>query len=79
VKELERLRAARHASSALTLALAPGANALAGIRGDLFDLRAQFTVGNAGEVRFAIRGVPVVTMPRSRNSSAVTAAIRCPR
>ena len=75
--ELERLRAARHASSALTLA--PGANALAGIRGDLFDLRAQFTVGNAGEVRFAIRGVPVVTMPRSRNSSAVTAAIRCPR
>jgi sucrose-6-phosphate hydrolase SacC (GH32 family) len=58
VKELERLRAARHASSALTLA--PGANALAGIRGDLFDLRAQFTVGNAGEVRFVIRGVPVV-------------------
>lgn len=58
MKELERLRAARHASSALTLA--PGANALAGIRGDLFDLRAQFTVGNAGEVRFVIRGVPVV-------------------
>jgi sucrose-6-phosphate hydrolase SacC (GH32 family) len=58
VKELERLRAARHARSALTLA--PGTNALAGIRGDLFDLRAQFTVGNAGEVRFVIRGVPVV-------------------
>ena len=58
MKQLERLRAARHASSALTLA--PGANALAGIRGDLFDLRAQFTVGNAGEVRFVIRGVPVV-------------------
>jgi len=58
VKELGRLRAARHAWSAMTLA--PGTNALAGIPGDLFNLHAQFTVGKAGEVRFVIRGVPVV-------------------
>ena len=58
VKELNRLHAARHAWSRLNLA--PGTNALAGIRGDLFDLRAQFTVGNTDEVRFVVRGVPVV-------------------
>jgi fructan beta-fructosidase len=58
VKEIERLHGARHTWSPLTLA--PGTNALSGIEGDLFDLRAQFTVGNAGEVRFVIRGEPVV-------------------
>jgi fructan beta-fructosidase len=58
VRELERLHTDRRAWSALTLK--PGTNVLSGIRGDLFDLRAQFKVGDQGEVRFAIRGVPVV-------------------
>ena len=58
VKELTRLHAARHAWSRLTVA--PGTNALAGIQGDLFDLRMQFTAGNTGEVRLTIRGVPVI-------------------
>jgi fructan beta-fructosidase len=58
VKELERLHAARHARKSLTLA--PGTNAFAGLQGDLFDLRAEFSPGHAGEVRFVIRGVPVV-------------------
>ena len=38
----------------------PGTNALAGIRGDLFDLRVQFAVGTTGEVRLVVRGMPVV-------------------
>jgi sucrose-6-phosphate hydrolase SacC (GH32 family) len=58
VRELERLHAGRHAWSPLSLE--PGTNVLSGIRGDLVELRAQFKVGNQGEVRFVIRGVPVV-------------------
>lgn len=58
VKEIKRLHAARHIRSRLTLA--PGTNALAGIRGDLFDLRMQFAVGSTGEVRLTVRGMPVV-------------------
>jgi fructan beta-fructosidase len=58
VKELNRLHAARHAWSGLTLGV--GTNLLAGIRGDLFDLRAQIAVGNTGGVRLVVRGVPVV-------------------
>ncbi len=58
VKELKRLHTARHAWSGPTVAA--GTNVLAGIQGDLFDLRAQFTVGSTGEVRLVVRGVPVV-------------------
>jgi fructan beta-fructosidase len=58
VKEIERLRAARHRRSRMTLA--PGTNALAGISGDLFDLRTQFAVGSTGEVRLVVRGMPVI-------------------
>ena len=58
VKELKRLHAGRQKWSRRTVG--PGTNALAGIQGDLFDLRLQFTPGNTGEVRLVIRGVPVV-------------------
>ncbi len=58
IRELERLHVGRHAWSPLTLE--PGTNVLSSIRGELFDLRAQFTAGDTGEVRFVIRGVPVV-------------------
>lgn len=58
VRELERLHAGRHAWSPFVLQ--PGTNVLSGIQGDLFDLQAQFTPGSSGEVRFVIRGVPVV-------------------
>jgi fructan beta-fructosidase len=58
VKELKRLHAARHAWSRLNLTTAT--NALAGIQGDLFDLRLQFTTGHTGTVRLVIRGVPVI-------------------
>ena len=58
VEELNRLCATRYRWPRLTLA--PGTNALAGIRGELFDVRAEFTAGGAGEVRLAVRGMPVV-------------------
>ncbi len=42
------------------LVVGPSTNPLADIRGDLFDLRAQFTAGPTGEVRLVIRGMPVI-------------------
>lgn len=58
VKELKKLHAARHAWSGRRVAA--GTNALAGIHGDLFDVRLEFTVGQTGELRLAVRGVPVI-------------------
>jgi fructan beta-fructosidase len=59
VKELESLRAASHALGPLQLA--PGeANPLAGVRGELLEIRAEFAPGNAAEIAFAIRGARVV-------------------
>jgi fructan beta-fructosidase len=58
VKELRRLRGPHRAR--LRAILAPGTNALAGISGEIFDLRVQFAAGNTGEVRLVVRGMPVI-------------------
>ncbi|HEY2084040.1 MAG TPA: GH32 C-terminal domain-containing protein, partial [Verrucomicrobiae bacterium] len=41
------------------LALNPGYNPLSGIRGTLFDVKAQFTAGSAQAINFAFQGVTV--------------------
>jgi sucrose-6-phosphate hydrolase SacC (GH32 family) len=41
------------------LALSPGNNPLSGIRGTLFDVKAQFTVGTAQSITFTFQGVTV--------------------
>jgi fructan beta-fructosidase len=41
------------------LALNPGYNPLSGIRGTLFDVKAQFTAGSAPAINFAFQGVTV--------------------
>jgi len=58
VKEIESLHDAEH--SWTSAALKPGENPLAGISGDLFDIRAEFQVGKAKELGLVVRGVPVV-------------------
>jgi fructan beta-fructosidase len=57
VREIEALRGRKHewANEELT----PGRNVLADIAGDLFDIRAEFEVGDAAEMGLTIRGVPV--------------------
>lgn len=45
------------------LALSPGANPLAGIRGQLFDVRAEFTPGSAQTISFNLCGVEVTYSP----------------
>ena len=59
VQEIELLHDQRHAWENETLAEG-GANLLAGLGGDLFHLRAELEVGDAEEVGFIIRGVPVL-------------------
>ncbi len=58
VKELESLRANSRNIGALTLK--PGdANPLTSLRGELLEVRAEFTPGNAAEIALTIRGAKV--------------------
>ncbi len=57
VKEIEKLHGKAHAWT--DAKLEPGANLLEGIEGDCFDIRAEIELGEAREVGFVIRGVPV--------------------
>ncbi len=57
VKEIESLRVRSHR---LKLnALAPGENPLAEVKGELFDISTEITLGNAEEIGFKVRGIPV--------------------
>jgi sucrose-6-phosphate hydrolase SacC (GH32 family) len=59
VKELETLRAKSHPLG--MLALKEGdPNPLAKVRGELLELRAEFAPGEATQVAFTVRGVPIV-------------------
>ncbi len=58
VRELESLRQTTHDVKPQALKL--GDNPLAGIRGDLFEIEASIAIGNAKEISFDLRGVPVV-------------------
>jgi fructan beta-fructosidase len=57
VREIETLRARKHAWTGETLQA--GAKPLAGVEGDLFDLRADFEAGDAAEFGINVRGTPV--------------------
>jgi len=57
VKEIQGLHAAKHAWANETLR--PGDNPLAGLEGDLFDIRAEIELGDCEEFGFVVRGVPV--------------------
>jgi fructan beta-fructosidase len=57
VREHESLRARSH--SVKSQPLNPGENPLAGVQGELLDLTAEIEPGEAAEVGFNLRGVPV--------------------
>lgn len=59
VKELAGLRVATKRVDPLTLAQ-DGADPLAGITGELVELRAEFTPGDAREIVFGVRGATIV-------------------
>jgi fructan beta-fructosidase len=58
VKEIESLRAKKHEWK--DFALNPGDNPLSNISGELFDISAEFAIGDAAEIGFLIRGVPII-------------------
>src|SRR5207253_3809875 len=58
VREVEGLRGRKHAWGERTLH--PGENLLAGIAGDLFDVRVECVPAAAEAFGFTVRGVPVV-------------------
>jgi fructan beta-fructosidase len=60
VEEIASLRARTRTVSPLPLSLKPGENPLASERGELFDIRAEFEVGDAAAVGLAVRGTEVV-------------------
>jgi len=57
VEEIELLHKNTHEWTDETIE--PGENLLAGIDGELFHIRAEFELGDADELGFSIRGVPV--------------------
>jgi len=57
VREVERLHAKRHTIKAQPLG--EGDNPLAGLQGELFRVRAELAPGDAQQVGFVVRGVPV--------------------
>lgn len=59
VQELTALRAKSHSLGPLTLHEG-AANPLAAINSELLEVRAEFAPGDAGEIAFNVRGVPVV-------------------
>ncbi|MGC9944566.1 MAG: glycoside hydrolase family 32 protein, partial [Verrucomicrobiota bacterium] len=62
----ELTNAVENTYSWTNLTLEPGYNPLAGIRGQLFDLQAQFSLGSAAAITFDLCGVPIIYTPATR-------------
>jgi len=58
VREIERIYGKKHTWT--DEQLQPGQNLLSNLKGELYDIEAEFVVGDAAEFGFVIRGVPVV-------------------
>ena len=67
VREHELLRKSEYALT--NLALAPGKNPLAGIRGDLLELETELEPGGATQISFTFRGVIVTYTPSTQKIS----------
>ena len=78
VKEIEKLHGKRHAWAGKVVK--PGENLLAGIEGDLFEVRGDFEVKGVDAVEISIRGVPVVYDVKKQQLSCrgVTAPLTAP-
>ena len=58
VKEIERIRTKVHTWTT-DVQLKPGQNILANVKGELFDIDAQFAIGEADEFGFVVHGLPI--------------------
>lgn len=71
VREIEEIRVKEHKWT--DERLTPGDNLLAGIRGDLFDIRAEIEPGEAKEVGFRVRGESITYAVKDRKLSCLGA------
>lgn len=71
-REIERLYDRQHSWE--DQPLRPGENLLAGIAGELFDIRAELQVGAAAQVGLRVRGVPVVYDVKEQTLTCVNTA-----
>jgi sucrose-6-phosphate hydrolase SacC (GH32 family) len=65
----EITNAVQNTYSWTNLTLNPGANPFSGIRGQLFDVQANFTSGSASAITFNLCGVAIIYTPASQQVS----------
>jgi fructan beta-fructosidase len=75
VREIEKLYKKKHSFN--NEKLVPGNNPISKINGDLFDITAEFTIGNAAQIGFEIRGVPVVCNVKNNSISVKNETAPC--
>ncbi len=75
VREIEKLYKKKH--SFHNEKLTSGNNLLSKIKGDLFDITAEFAIGNASQIGFEIRGVPVVCDIKGNTISVKNVSAPC--
>ena len=75
VREIEKLYKMEHSFN--NIELVPGKNPISKINGDLFDITAEFAIGNAAQIGFEIRGVPVVYNVKTKTISAKSKIAPC--
>ena len=75
VREIEKLYKMEHSFN--NVELIPGNNPISKIGGDLFDITAEFAIGNAAQIGFEIRGVPVVYNVKTKTISVKSKIAPC--
>lgn len=75
VVEIEKLYKKKHSIN--NEELAPGKNPLSNINGDLFDISAEFSIGDATQIGFEIRGIPIVYNVKDETISAKKVTAPC--
>jgi fructan beta-fructosidase len=75
VREIEKLYKNKHSFN--NEKLVPGNNPLSQINGELFDITAEIAIGNAAQIAFEIRGVPVMYNVKDKSISVKTETAPC--
>ena len=75
VREIEKLYKKEHNFN--NGELVPGQNPISKIKGDLFDIEAEFAIGTATQIGFEIRGVPVVYNVKTKTISVKNEIAPC--
>jgi fructan beta-fructosidase len=75
VIEIEKLYKKKHSFN--NEKLAPGMNPLSNINGDLFDISAEFEIGDAKQIGFEIRGAPIIYNVEAKSITVNKESVPC--